>query len=198
LHVNDAIFSSSFNSIENKFGRINPKGIFMKTFFLVGSLFISTLTFAKVHREHAAHKHGSGTMGIAFDGATGQLDFKIPSESIFGFEHEAKSEKDKKAKTEGLEKLETKITELVVFDPTLNCKFAKNKLEVVPEAEHSGHSETIANFTVTCDKSPVGSKMTFNFQKYFPRIKDLDVQVLAGDLQKTVEAKKNGTTLDLK
>jgi hypothetical protein len=56
----------------------------------------------------------------------------------------------------------------------------------------------VAMFDVTCLKSPAGSKITFNFQKIFPKINDLDVQILVGDLQKAVEAKKNGTTVELK
>jgi hypothetical protein len=179
----------------------------MKLYFVFLFLFIGINVHAKEeHRHHDAHVHGAGTLGIAFDQAKGTLEFKIPSESIFGFEHSAKSEADKKAINEGLQKLETKITEMVVFDSSLKCQFSKDKLEVVKEKEgkdehkndhHSEHSETVANFTVTCAKSPVGTKLTFNFQKFFPRIKDLDVTFLAENIQASAEAKKNGTVLVL-
>lgn len=148
------------------------------------------------HREHSAHAHGAGNLGIAFEGAKGQIDFKIPSESIFGFEYVAKSEKDKKKRDEGLIKLETKISEMVVFDSSLNCKITKDKIEVV--AESIKHSNAVAAYNVVCDKSPVGTEITFNFQKQFPKIKDLEVQVIADNVQKSVEVEKNNTKLLLK
>lgn len=154
--------------------------------------------FATVHehREHGAHSHGAGTLGIAFDGLKGKIDFKIPSDSIFGFEYVAKSDKDKKKRDEGLSKLETKISEMLVFEPALNCKITKDKIEVV--AESPKHSDTVASYNVTCDKSPVGTELTFNFQKQFPKIKDLDVQIVADNVQKSIEANKNNTKLFLK
>lgn len=185
----------------------------MKLVILGFGLLLCLTSFAKEkHREHGAHVHGAGTLGIAFDEAKGTLEFKIPSESIFGFEYTPTKEKDKKAMKDGLEKLETKISEMVVFDSSLNCLITKEKLEVVKEKHdgedadhdkkqdehHGGHSETVAIFLVKCDKSPVGTRIVFNFQKFFPRIKDLDIQVLAGAVQKSVEAKKNGASVEVK
>jgi hypothetical protein len=72
------------------------------------------------------------------------------------------------------------------------------KDEAESKETHSEHSDTIAMFDVNCVRSPAGTSITFNFQKVFPKISDLDVQVIVGDLQKAVEAKKNGTTIDLK
>jgi hypothetical protein len=43
----------------------------------------------------------------------------------------------------------------------------------------------------------MGSRVTFNFQKYFPNIHDLDVNIIIGDLQKSAEVKTSGSSLDL-
>ena len=169
----------------------------MKSFIFFSVCLLSFVASTHEHREHAAHNHGSGNLSIAFDDNKGKIDFKIPSESIFGFEHSAQSEKDKKTMAAGLFQLENKISEMIVFDATLKCQFSKNKIEVVPEDKHSNHSDTVASFLVVCAKSPVGTKIVFNFQKFFPRIKDLDVQVLAGVIQKSSEAKQNGTVIEL-
>ncbi|MBY0553901.1 DUF2796 domain-containing protein [bacterium] len=164
------------------------------------------------HREHGAHEHGAGTLGIAFEGNKGKIDFKIPSESIFGFEHVAKTEKDKKIMKEALAKLESKITEMVAFDASLKCSVTHAKVEIAAEAKHekkhdskghkhekkAEHSDTLANFDVTCEKSPVGTEITFNFQKHFPKIKDLEVQVIVDNIQKSIEANKDNTKLLLK
>jgi hypothetical protein len=168
----------------------------MKIVFLI-CITVSFPIFASEHREHAAHVHGSGSLGIAFDKNIGKLEFKIPSESIFGFEHTAKSKQDKEIESKGLLTLENKFSEMVVFDPSLKCQFKKENIQVVKE-DHGGHSNTVATFSVNCNKSPVGTFITFNFQKFFPRIKDLDVQILADAIQKSIEAKNNGTVLELK
>ncbi len=148
------------------------------------------------HREHQAHVHGAGRLGIAFEGTKGRIDFKIPSDSIFGFEYAAKTRGDKKKRDEALRALDIKISEMIVFESGLGCKISKEKIEVV--AESAKHSETVASFYVVCEKSPLGTEITFNFQKFFPNITDLDVEVVTDNLQKSVEAKKDNTKLILK
>jgi hypothetical protein len=181
----------------------------MKTTIVLFISLLSLSAFAKekektaVHRQHGAHQHGAGTLGVAFEGAKGRLEFKIPSDSIVGFEYTPKTDKDKKTKTDQLAKLEKNIADMVVFDAGLKCVITKDKVEVVKdEAEskeaHAEHSDTFATFDVLCAKSPEGSKIVFNFQKYFPKIQDLDVQIIAGNIQKSVEAKKNNTSIELK
>lgn len=177
----------------------------MKKLLMTLTIFTTVITFAKSekHREHAAHAHGAGKLGIAFDNNKGSIDFRIPAESIIGFEHTAKSVKDKKKQLDQLSLLENKISEMLVFEGSLNCKFSKEKIETIKDEEeskeaHSEHSDIQANFSIQCDHSPKGSKLIFSFQKYFPKIKDLDVQILIDDLQKSFEANKSGATLLLK
>ena len=150
----------------------------------------------KSHREHGAHAHGAGSLGIAFEGKTGRIDFKMSGESIIGFEYAAKSAKDKSKRDAALLLLEKSIAEIIVFDSTLNCSFTKEKIEII--AESSKHSSVAAGFNIICTKSPVGSEIVFNFQKQFPKIKDVDVEVVADNIQKSVEVTKNNTRLMLK
>lgn len=160
-------------------------------------LLLTLFVFAQTpkHREHSAHAHGSGKLGIAFDNNKGSVDFHIPAESIIGFEHTAKKEKDKKTKADQLSLLENKISEMLVFEKSLNCQISKEKVEVSSEGEHS---DVQANFNIICEKSPKGTSVVFNFQKYFKKIKDLDVQILVDDLQKSFEANKTGSSILLK
>ena len=150
----------------------------------------------KGHREHGAHAHGTGSLGIAFEGSNGRIDFKIPSESIIGFEYTAKSEKDKSKRDAALLLLEKSISEMIVFDASLNCKFDKEKIEIISESEK--HSNLVAGFKVACLKSPVGTEIVFYFQKQFPKIKDLVVEAIVDNVQKSAKAKKNNTRLVLK
>lgn len=170
----------------------------MKNITLVLILSFSQLVLANKphhHRQHLAHAHGAGTLGIVFEGVKGQVELKIPSESIMGFEHAPKTEKDKKTKTDSLLKLENQISEMLVFDNSLGCKWMKNKLDVV--AESAKHSEVHAVFGIECNRSPLGSELTFAFQKSFPRIKILQAQVVIDNLQKSIEVKKDFSKLIL-
>ncbi len=102
----------------------------MKSIF-TGLLFISLFANAqdKKHREHKAHSHGHAELSIAFDSLVGQLEFKSPAESIVGFEHQAKSDKDKQKLTTAKVDFETNIAKYVQFDSNLGCKFEKNLLK---------------------------------------------------------------------
>lgn len=149
------------------------------------------------HREHGAHKHGAAELSIAFEGATGQIDFGVPSESIYGFEYVPKKDGDKKKQRDGLNSVEKNISIMIQFDPSLHCVLSKEKIEV---EQHKGenHANVDAEFKVVCEKSPVGTNVTFNIQQIFPKIKDVKVKIIADDLQKSFDANKSGAVLELK
>ena len=169
----------------------------MKINLLSGILFLVQSLNASEHRHQGSHEHGAGKIGIAFEGANGKMDFRIPSESIFGFEHEAKSAKHRAAQKSGLTKLEKNISQMVAFEPSLQCVISTDKIEIVKEKSGS-HSDTAAAYSIKCAKSPAGSAITFSFQKEFPKIKDLDVEVVVDSLQKSIEVKESGVRLELK
>lgn len=171
----------------------------MKNLIFV-SVFVSligTHAFSAEHREHKAHVHGAAKMAIAFDGLVGKITWEVASEGIYGFEYVPKTAADKKKQQDGLKKLETNISDMVAMSPDLKCVFTKEKIEV-DQHEGGKHSDIDASFNIKCEKDPIGSTIAFNVQKSFPRLKDVDVQILAGDLQKSVEAKSNGFKVELK
>lgn len=182
---------------------------------LATMILFSITTFAKENkakkesRQHEAHVHGGATLNIAFDQLKGKLEFKAASAGVVGFEHTAKSEKDKKTVSESISTFEAKISQLVQFDSSLGCVYAKEKIELVPESEnkdqddkdhgkkHGEHSDFVAVFNITCTKPITGSKVTFDFTS-MKKIKDLDVTFLADTVQKTVEVKSKPVVLELK
>ncbi len=167
----------------------------MAKLFLVFLLLFSKPLLAKGKHQHGAHSHGSAELGIAFDGLNGTADLKVPNNDFIGFEHEAKSAEDKRKIEDAFKKLETHFSEIVVFDPSLQCEAKKQKIESVRDGSHS---ESVAAFLVNCQKEVLGTKIVFNFQKFFPRVRSLSVQVLVGELQKSIKVKKNGEALELK
>lgn len=164
------------------------------------------------HREHGAHQHGVGTVGVAFEALKGKIEFKIPAESIVGFEHEAKKDADKKKQTDALAKFESKINEMLVFDASLKCVFTKEKVEVVREEEHkdekhdhkhkghkhAAHSDFVAHYNVTCEKSPAGTDLTVKIHSQFKKIKKIELQLIVDNLQKAQTITKDNVVVSLK
>lgn len=160
-----------------------------------------SLAFAKeVKHEHGAHVHGAGKLSIAFDGKSGKIEYDGAAEGILGFEHKAKSNKDKKTLADSVSKFEKDISTLIQFDSSLGCKFENEEIGQVPEdgeKDIEKHSDWQAKYSVTCDKSPVGTKIKIDFTA-FKLLKDLDVTVIADSVQKSEEFKGKPVFVDLK
>lgn len=150
---------------------------------------------AMAHSQQGAHVHGVGKASLAFDGKKGKLEMHAPAEAIYGFEHAAKSQKDKQKKEAGLKKLGEQVAEMIVFDPALKCEIKLDMYEVI---EKKNHSDVESEFSIVCEKPVAGSTVTFNFQKVFSRLKKVQVDVLADQVQKSLVVQKNGETLELK
>ncbi len=165
-------------------------------------------SFAAV--THKAHEHGAGKLNLIVEGNKLTAQFEIPSESIYGFEHEPHNAAEKQQRTAGGEKLKSKIAEMIVLDSKLNCKFKLTQLnlhaEEADETEstpitkgitktHSkssaDHSETHAEFVAECSSPLAGTKVHFGFSKFFPEIREVNVQVLSGEKQLGIDVKNN-------
>lgn len=172
----------------------------MKLLFL---LLVSGLSFNAVAKEkhsHGAHVHGVAKLAVAFDELKGKVEFKGAAEGVLGFEYAPKTEKDKKAVADVTKYFEEEISQMVQLDASLGCQFTKEQIGQVPEAGEktiTKHSEWVANYTVVCKKSPLGTKITFDFTQ-ITHLNDLDITVLVGNLQKSEEFKKKPVTIELK
>lgn len=172
----------------------------MKNIFIILFLFCS-MAAAKsqpghAHREKGTHKHGIGEILIAFDGLNGNINFKAPGESIYGFEHKAKKVSDQKKQDDALLFLQKNISEMIRFEQSLKCVVTKDKFEMTqPKGEK--HSDLDAAFSVVCEKSLMDSTLIFNLQTTFPKLKHVSVKVIVDDLQKSGLANKNGAKLEL-
>jgi hypothetical protein len=71
---------------------------------------------------------------------------------------------------------------LVFFDPKSGCKLAPAKVAVEKDPGED-HSDVNAEFTGTCSGSIQGTTLRFGFTHIFPRILDLNVQLLNGEQQ---------------
>ncbi|MFS4460830.1 ZrgA family zinc uptake protein [Bdellovibrio sp. HCB2-146] len=164
---------------------------------MISLLLVSFLSMAHADEQKAqkAHVHGEANISIAFDGKKGRMEFHAPSEALFGFEHEARSAKDRAKKDQAMTKLEEKMSEMVVLAPELKCEIKKEISEVIQSKDHG---DVDAEFNITCEQPVVGTTVRLQFAKVFPGIKKAKVDVIAGDVQKSVIVKKGGESLELK
>lgn len=170
-----------------------------KTLALLVYLLLSNSAFAEKkheHHNHAAHVHGAATLAIAFEGTSGKIEFKGAADGVLGFEFEAKTAKDKKTLSDTIETFEKDISSMVQFDSNLNCTLKSEKIAQEKKGKEK-HSDFIANYTVTCAKEILNSKITFDFTK-FKKLQDLDITLLAGPVQKNVEYKGKVLSLEIK
>ena len=153
------------------------------------------------HKSHRAHEHGHAKLTLVVEGKKLTAQLEVPSESIYGFEYEAKTAADKKKRDAGGEKLKEHFNKMVAVDSSYGCAFTNKSLELyVSEKEDGGegkaaksgdkdkehsdnHSETRAEFVAQCQKLLAGAKVNFGFGKFVPRVKEVKVQVLSDEKQ---------------
>ncbi len=143
----------------------------IRNFVLLGFFVLSTQALAHQekhshdhhsHRSHGAHQHGVGELSLAFDGTSGVLELRAPGESFWGFEHEAKTEAQKKSVTEAKAKLERELASMVKLDPSLKCVFQKGDVKEHREKKNSKHSEVEVRAKVNCGKSCLSRALSRN------------------------------------
>jgi hypothetical protein len=190
-------------------------GRFLGVVFLI--VFSIPATGAE-HRHAAKHLHGAGELNIAVERNAAVIEFRAPGESLYGFEHEAKTDAEKKKQQAAVELLKAKTHEMVILDNTLGCKFTPKKVAVVEQDPNDGkkgqehksspgkqgehkksseHREVIAEFSLTCDKPLSGSNVQFGFTKMFPSLHEVKVQALSGDKQTGATIQKDKGSVKL-
>lgn len=93
--------------------------------------------FAAERRELGAHQHGHGELNIAIDGNKIALEFEAPGADIAGFEHEAKSDKDKATVKQAIATLKNPLA-LFKAPDAAKCKVSEAKVELEMEEHHHG------------------------------------------------------------
>ena len=181
-----------------------------RTFSIASVLLIAPAAVAG-GKGHAAHQHGVAAVNIVGEGSTLTVQLEAPSESIYGFEHEAKKAADIKKRDSAIEKLKTSAEKMFVLEPGLGCKMSGSdikpfvteakendkKLSKKDEHKEGTHSEVHATFKFECTKPVAGSKLAFAAKKYFKSLSTLKVQVLSGEKQDGTTIKNDKGTVNL-
>lgn len=152
-----------------------------------------------------AHVHGKATLHVAIDGGTLTLDFASPLDSLVGFEHGPRNDKQRGAVRRMAEQLHQAER---LFVPTAEARCTKTavKLEspVIPQAllapgepkgqsrpavgkAEAGHAELDAEIVFKCEQPGKLASVEVNLFDAFPHLKRVDARIAAPGKQLAAE-----------
>jgi Protein of unknown function (DUF2796) len=173
---------------------------------------------AEEHRELGAHEHGRGALNIAAEGNKVTLELEVPGVDIVGFEHAAKTSRDKatveKAKTQLLAPLtlfklpaaaECRVTEANVevevgdhdHGAEEDVSGAKEAKGGKPAEKSEGHAEFHARYALECAAPGNLTTIEFGYFRAFPAAEKLDVNVITQKGQSKFEVTRASPSLRL-
>jgi Protein of unknown function (DUF2796) len=159
---------------------------------------------AAEQRHAEGHVHGVAEINIAVEGKKIVVEFRTPTEGLMGFEHEAKSDAERRKRDTALKLINDKFPEMVILERKPGCRFEGGKATIVrsdsKDADSRGHGdheksgehrEVRGTFSFECQSDPAGSRVRFGVAKLFPDIHEIKVQVLSDAKQSGVTIKKD-------
>lgn len=93
---------------------------------------------ASERRELGAHVHGQGTLTIAVEGGTVEMELEAPGADIAGFEHAARTPEDR-ARIDAAVAALARPLELFVLPEAAGCRVAAAEVTLLEE-EHGGEA----------------------------------------------------------
>lgn len=157
------------------------------------------LSIAPLAHGAGGHTHGEAALSVAVDGQTVTLDFDSPLDSLVGFEHAPRTEKQKQALADMAVRLR-EPARLFALDPAAGCEFVSAKL--TPPAtgqpaasgakgarkDHEVHKDHEAQYIFSCSGTNKLRFIDVALFDVFPRVKRIKASV-AGT------ARQSATTL---
>ncbi len=158
------------------------------------------------HASLGAHEHGAGSLDVALDGQTLELDLDGPSMNLVGFEHLATTDADKAKVAAAQAQLGNPLV-LFNLPKAAECSVEAQDLqsplfEAAPEeaagvakGEHH-HSDIEARYAFTCSKPEALKTLDLStFFKTFPGTHKIKVQLIGASGQQGVEATPQAPTV---
>jgi hypothetical protein len=182
--------------------------------FLAGA--VATPSYAaEGHRELGAHEHGRGTLNIAVEGNKVTMEFEVPGVDIVGFEHAAKTSREKAAVTKAKTQLSAPLS-LFDLPASAACRVTEAKVEVEigehdhdakeeakgakagkPAAKREGHSEFHAQYALECAAPGNMTTIGFGYFRAFAGAEKLDVNVITPKGQNKFEVTRATPSISL-
>ena len=160
---------------------------------------------AESERQLGPHQHGHGSLNLAVEGQTVQMELEVPGVDIVGFEYEAKTAEDR-AKMEAAEKKLAQPLALFVLPGKAGCKVTSAKVSIARESEtdhdahehedhahrpkptehEAEHSEFHAEYALSCSNVAAITTISFPYFDAFPNSAELAVTLITEKSQESL------------
>jgi len=172
---------------------------------------------AQTKRGLGAHEHGAGKLDIAFEAGKVAFELEVPADDIVGFEHTAKTDKQKAAVEAAKQTLAAGLT-LFKLPAGAGCKLESSKVELHTEEVEKkpastenkghahghghdqvegGHTEFHAAYAFVCSAPDKLTEIVFDYFKSFKKAQKLTVTVVSDKGQKQYEVTRKAPRLTL-
>ena len=161
-------------------------------------------------RTPGAHVHGEAQLNVVADGAQLEIQLQAPLDSVLGFEHAPRTEKQRAA-VRAMAKRMRQAQSLFVPTPEAGCSASSVRLASAslpaellgePEAPSPGpaqkaldHDDLDAAFVFRCSSPDRLRGLESSLQKAFPGIRTLMVRVVSTRGQKAVVLSRGRTSV---
>jgi hypothetical protein len=174
------------------------------------------LVAAAQHRQLGAHEHGRGTLNIAIEGPRVSVELEAPGADIVGFEHAAKTPRQKGLLEQAKKQLLAPQA-LFKFPGAAGCVVADASVEIEADehdhdaatgrgptqkkagaaAEDRSHSNFHGQYSFTCSAPAAVTGVEFGYFQAFAGAQKLEVNVITPKGQSTFEVTRAKPRLDL-
>jgi Protein of unknown function (DUF2796) len=204
----------------------------MRTCISLGISLVAAVGFAAVadtghaqQRQAGAHEHGRGTLNIALEGSRLSMELEAPGADIVGFEHKAKTKKQKAAVEKAEEQLEA-ADALFQLPAAAGCVLEASRIALESgdhghshgDQHHDGkghgskeaakgdrkeghpddaHSSFRAEYAFECKAPGSITSIGFGYFKAFAGAQRLDVTVVTPKQQNKFEVNRTNPRIDL-
>ena len=176
---------------------------------------------AETERQLGPHQHGHGSLNLAVEGQTVQMELEVPGVDIVGFEHKAKTAEDR-AKMEAAAKTLAQPLALFILPGEAGCKVTAAKVSIVGATEpdddtheldhhdhteveeheadehQAEHSEFHAEYALSCSNVAAITAISFPYFEVFPNSAELAVTLITEKGQKAFEVNREHALIDIR
>ena len=137
------------------------------------------------HGSTAGHQHGLAQMDIALEQKQLTVSVQAPLESLLGFEHAPRNDRERQ-RADALLKRLRQPEGLFVTDAAANCRLSAaevqsptlEKKEKGAQAAVDGHADLEARYTFQCEQPAQLRQLQVEWFNAFPQLRRVDVQVV--------------------
>jgi hypothetical protein len=151
--------------------------------------------------EPGAHVHGAAAMNLALYGQNVDIELETPLDNVLSFEHTPKSDSEKQEAQKMAATLR-RAEALFLFPAAAACELKEVSLEseaisaellsgksggAGAAEEFEGHADLDADFSFVCRNPQAITRIEVALFKYFPRLNEIEVQLVTPAGQKSAE-----------